>query len=297
MTRILVVDDSAVDRALAEGLLSREGLGDVVCCVDGASALQALQREAHDLVLTDLVMPGLDGLALTTAVRTRFPEVPVVLMTSQGSETLAAEALRAGAASYIPKDLLANTLGDVVRGALALRRRQRDEARLLGSLVRSESTFLLENDAAVLSVLVRRLQEEARVLVRLGEAALMQMGVALQEALVNAAHHGNLEMTSELRLKDLEAYRALLEERRRSSPYRERKVRVEARFTGSEARFLVQDEGPGFDWRTLPDCTDPENLARACGRGVTLMRSFMDEVRFNEAGNAVTMVKRAAAAA
>jgi len=297
MTRILVADDSAVDRALAEALLRRAGLGEVASCADGGAALEAIRRAPPDLVLADLVMPGLDGLELTTRARAEHPELPIVLMTSHGNEKIAVLALRAGASSYIPKDLLAQDLVEVVRGVLALGKRHRDEARLLAALVRHDSTYLLENDPALISMLVRQMQEEAKALSGFPETAAMQLGIALQEALVNAAQHGNLEVTSELRCVDTDAYRALLEERNRRLPYRERRVRVDARFAPGEARFVVQDEGPGFDWRTLPDPKDAQNLVKACGRGVLLMRSFMDEVRFNEAGNAVTMVKRSAAGA
>ena len=61
-----------------------------------------------------------------------------------------------------------------------------------------------------------------------------------------------------------------------------------SRATGT---FTVRDEGPGFDPSKLPDPTDPANLEKISGRGLLLMRTFMDEVRFNATGNEVTMVK------
>ena len=65
-----------------------------------------------------------------------------------------------------------------------------------------------------------------------------------------------------------------------------------AHFQEDEARFVIRDEGPGFDPRTLPDPTDPENLLKPSGRGVMLIRTFMDAVAFNETGNEITMIKR-----
>jgi len=55
---------------------------------------------------------------------------------------------------------------------------------------------------------------------------------------------------------------------------------------------VVRDEGSGFDPAALPDPTAPANLERVSGRGVLLLRTFMDEVIYNELGNAVTLVKR-----
>ena len=70
-----------------------------------------------------------------------------------------------------------------------------------------------------------------------------------------------------------------------------RRVYVEAHLSRTEARFIVRDEGSGFDPGTLPDPRDPENLLKVSGRGVLIMRTFMDEVRFNSNGNEVTLVK------
>ena len=63
------------------------------------------------------------------------------------------------------------------------------------------------------------------------------------------------------------------------------------KLTPELARFEIRDEGPGFDPASIPNPTDPEYLERPSGRGMLLMRSFMDELTYNEAGNHVTLVK------
>ncbi len=60
---------------------------------------------------------------------------------------------------------------------------------------------------------------------------------------------------------------------------------------------MIRDEGQGFDLASLPDPTLPQNLERRTGRGLFLIRTFMDEVRHNAVGNEITMVKRRDAAA
>ena len=121
--------------------------------------------------------------------------------------------------------------------------------------------------------------------------------MALEEALVNAAEHGNLELDSALRSSDRKAYVDLANQRRGAEPYRDRRVYVEAHLSRQEARFIVRDEGAGFDPGTLPDPRDPENLLKVSGRGVLIMRTFMDHVSFNPTGNEVTLVKLCAQAA
>ena len=67
---------------------------------------------------------------------------------------------------------------------------------------------------------------------------------------------------------------------------------MEARLTPRESVYVIRDEGPGFDPSEIPDATAPANLERPCGRGLLLMRTFMDTVDFNDRGNKVTLTKR-----
>jgi anti-sigma regulatory factor (Ser/Thr protein kinase) len=72
---------------------------------------------------------------------------------------------------------------------------------------------------------------------------------------------------------------------------RDRKVFVEVQIGQRDARFVVRDQGAGFTQATIPERHDPKTLERGQGRGLVLMRHFMDEVAFNEKGNEVTLVK------
>src|SRR4051812_30694973 len=111
---LLIVDDSAMDRLLTSSLVENLGGWNVLTANNGTEALAVLEREKPDLVLTDLLMPEMDGLELVQAVRTQHPLVPVILMTGHGSEDIAIKALRAGAASYVPKKSLARDLEDTL---------------------------------------------------------------------------------------------------------------------------------------------------------------------------------------
>ena len=273
--------------------LLQEGSGWCVqYAADGADAISTLERSPVDLVLTDLVMPNMDGFALVTAVRSRFPGVPVILMTSHGSEEIAVRALREGAASYVPKRLLAQRLRATVGQVLAASDRKRRHWRLVGCMTRHRCVFVLPNDPALLVPLVVYLQEIAAQIGVCAVADCTRIGVAIQEALVNALHHGNLEVNSDLRNGHDELYYDLIVRRCHEPPYANRRIFVEADLTRDCAVFVVRDEGAGFDRTSVPDPLDPAGLERASGRGLLLMRTFMDEVLFNDAGNAVTMTKR-----
>ena len=292
MTTVLVVDDAAVDRAFVGGVLAKDVQLKVHYAVDGADALSRLSEALPDIVISDLLMPQIDGLELVSAIRGRYPMVPVILMTSQGSEEIAVRALQRGAASYVPKRVLARDLLDTIAKVLLVSSQQRGQQRLMGCLTSSENTFQLGNDATLFGPLIAYLQESATQMGICTDADRTRLGVALEEALANALFHGNLEVGSELRETSVEAYYGLIENRRRQPPYRDRQITVQARLGRRTATFIVSDGGCGFDFSALPDPTDPANLERAGGRGILLMRTFMDDVIFNAAGNQVTLVKR-----
>jgi CheY-like chemotaxis protein len=288
---VLVVDDSAMDRRLAGTLLRRAGF-EPAYAENGKAALALMEQALPDLVVTDMQMPELDGLALVGAIRARFPNVPVILMTAHGSEELAVQALQAGAASYVPKRSLAHDLASTVGNVIELARARRASLRVYEALEQIESRFLVSNDISAIPVLIGHLESDLTRLHRCDETALIQVGVALREALVNAVYHGSLEVPSDLReLDGGKPYHDLAEQRRREPPYQARRVRLRALQTRTSVTYVIADEGPGFDPSQLPDPTDISQLERVSGRGLLLIRTFMDEVSHNVHGNEITMIK------
>jgi len=291
MTTILVVDDCLTDRRRAGGLLKRAEF-EVTYAANGREAIDRLTDLKPDAIVTDLQMPELDGLGLVTAVARDHPLVPVVVVTSQGSETVAVQALHAGAASYVPKRDLAAQLVETVRRICRAAGESRDSARLADRMVRQDVRYELDADLSLIPPAVRAARELVAGQRRLDEASLLRVAIALEEALLNAVYHGNLEVGSDLREEDPNAYYELAKRRCVEFPYRERKVTIDVSITPAEARFRIADGGPGFDPAALPDPTDPENIIRASGRGLLLIRTFMDEVAHGPRGNEITMVKR-----
>lgn len=289
MATILVVDDSAADRELARHLLERQSW-DVLLAEHGQAALDRMGAADVDLVLTDLVMPEMDGLAFVERAAADHPLVPVVLMTARGSEEIAVQALKAGASSYVPKKLIPRDLIDVVERILETSRERRSYKRLLGRL--RSASFVLENDLRLITSLVSYLTGILRDSGMFDETDCHRVSTGLDEALTNAYFHGNLEVSSEIREHDPRAYRVLAEERRRAAPYHDRRIAVRVTLSEDGVRFVIADEGRGFDVDAVPDPTLPENLVQASGRGIFLMRTFLDEVTYNNAGNEVTLLKR-----
>lgn len=290
---VLVVDDCAVDRLVVTRMIEKAGGWRVEQAEDGVAALEKIDRATPALVLTDLQMPRMNGLELVQKVRERSPRIPVVLITAHGSEEIAIAALRAGAASYVPKRNLTHDLLSTLEQVLVASRTDERRTRVLGSLKARVSRFVLDNDPALVSPLVELFREDMLAMGLCDPTGVTRAGIALEEALLNAIYHGNLGINSELKeIGDGSGFQKLAAQRRAQSPYSQRRVQVSARIAPDRATFVVTDEGPGFDVTKLPDPTNPENLLLPSGRGVLFMRTFMDEVRYNATGNRVTLVKR-----
>lgn len=291
---VLVVDDSAIDRRLASGLLEKEGVFQIVMAANGVDALQMLKQQPIDLVLTDLQMDEMDGLQLVEAVRADYPLTPVILMTALGSEEIAVTALEKGAASYVAKRRLQQDLLEIVQQVLDNSDENRLQSRLMHRLARNEFSFVLNNDLSLVHSLVKYLQHTLRCVRLVDEVDRLRVGIAVEEALLNALYHGNLEVSSDLKETDPNLFEETAKQRSLEEPYRNRRIFVDALVSRESARFTIRDEGPGFDPSKLPDPCDPDNLEKPSGRGILLMRSFMDEITFNEQGNQVTLVKHGA---
>ncbi|HEX2474968.1 MAG TPA: response regulator [Lacipirellulaceae bacterium] len=291
MTTILVVDDNALERQWIGKSVEAAGWS-FEFADNGREALEKLGQKTPDLVLTDLQMPEMDGLELVRQTKARFPATPVVLITAYGSEELAVAALQAGASSYVPKRNLHRDIKRTLEIVLDAANSQRERRNLFEFMTATESHFTLGYDKAGPRALVAYCQDGLRMMNLCDATKTRQVGTALNEALRNALDHGNLELDSSLREADDGSYERLREQRQHESPYRDRRVQVDTRFTRNDATYIIRDEGPGFDSSALPDPTDPENLLKPSGRGIMLMRTFMDDVRYNDRGNEVTLVKR-----
>ena len=287
MTTILVVDDSRVDQTLVEGILSNHHDLDLRFAGHGVEAMQSIQQQAPDLVVTDLMMPEMDGLQLVRRIRQDRPEIPVIVMTAMGSATNAVEALEVGAASFVPKLQLTERLSDTVRQVLMLKHAVHPYGGVVRCLSDAELTFHLRSDITLIPQFVDLVQRTTSGLAICDATEAIRISLALEEALLNALVHGNLELTAEVTSNGINPSSDVFCHRSNEPPYCDRTIRV----TGGAMTFVIRDEGPGFDVAELPDEHDLTPFEGGIGRGIRLMRSFMDKVTFNAKGNEVTLVR------
>ncbi len=127
--RILLADDEAILRDSLTSVLSDEGMA-VTAVANGSEALRLLNRRDYDLLISDVKMPGTDGIALLKAATSAHPNLAVILITAYATIESAVEAMKLGAADYVAKPLLFEDLMFKVHRLLELRDLRHENRRL-----------------------------------------------------------------------------------------------------------------------------------------------------------------------
>jgi DNA-binding NtrC family response regulator len=143
---ILLIDDEAIALTNLTHVLKREGY-EVTACKDGEAGLEALKRSDFDLVLTDLKMPGIDGMEVLRQVHATEADVPVIMITGHATLDSAVEAMKAGDHHYLAKPFRLAEAREVVRSALEMRRikRENQELRLRVEQLQNPHTLITQD--------------------------------------------------------------------------------------------------------------------------------------------------------
>jgi CheY-like chemotaxis protein/anti-sigma regulatory factor (Ser/Thr protein kinase) len=272
--RILIVDDDPDIHALLLSSLKETGYR-TVCVSNGQEALARLQSEHYDLVLSDVLMPGLDGLELLHYIQKQCPSTPVVVMTAQNTPENLIRSIRERAYAYFSKPFSPEAVVEMVNAALE---------RPLGS----DDIEVLSAKPSWIGLRIRCKMQNADRLVQffreirldLSPQEQNDIAFAFRELLINAIEHGG----------------KLDPEKRVEVAY----IRLRGAIV-----YYVRDPGEGFSFDKLSHAAvgsplgDPVSHVavrqaaglRPGGFGILLMRNIADEVMYNERGNEVLLVK------
>jgi sigma-B regulation protein RsbU (phosphoserine phosphatase) len=280
--RVLVVDDDAALRSLLRLALERGGF-EVAEAADAGEAVVRFRAFGPSVSVLDLGLPDRDGISLIAELRELEPAAAIIVVTGRGDEE---SALRAGAASFLHKPFLLPDLVQEVRQLAAWRSPAAGAAAPAAGA--SQRFSLGSREARELSV-IGALTLPLRTL--LDDAGLLGVRIGLGEMILNAVEHGNLGISTTEKEEALVdgRFAGLVASRLAVPENAAKRVWIESHLADGEFRVTVRDEGAGFDWRALAAVEPGATLA---GRGVLLARFHFDEVRWNERGTEVTLVKR-----
>jgi serine/threonine-protein kinase RsbW len=253
---ILIIDDHDDLASLLTQEFTKHG-HTVKILENRGAAVELLERKDFDLVITDL-----DGEQLASptngADATCLPRAPEDARSS-------IKAFKICISNYNKKDFSEEELKFFVTTILDNKAKCVDKKELIQDLhekIEFEVPSVISLMHSILDYLMKRVEKVGVV-----NPETSNLFVALDEAFVNAVKHGNKFDADKL-------------------------VRISADISPEEARFTIEDQGDGFNVAEIPDPLDPQNLFKTSGRGVLFIYNIMDEVRYNERGNRLTMVKR-----
>jgi DNA-binding response OmpR family regulator len=289
-TRVLIVDDQEVLRTLLSRYMTREGF-EPVEAEDGKAAIDLYRSVNPTVVLSDIVMPGIDGLGVLREIRAMDPAAAVILMTGYGNEEILLEALRGGAVNFFKKPFdfheVLSVVGSVARQRLAPDPTPFHSAHLVEETKRFEFTAADTQIQPMINQIALHLGAVAET------SDIIHLKIGIEEMIRNAVEHGHLGITGEEKHRALEdgVFGELVRRRLQSGDNAARKIALSSRLSADELVVTIADQGEGFDWRSLP-AVSAESFSRYNGRGILLTRIYFDEVRYNDRGNEVTLRKR-----
>ena len=218
--------------------------------------VDALVVALHEKETPEAVIAGLRG---------RFPLLPILAVADGVESQRIKAAIRSGANHFVHDIRDESTLKETIGRLLQFRMDQLRYTQVV-PYMRTRLESELPSELHLLGGMVFYLTEE---MFKHGIISLNEINakIALVEALTNAMEHGN-----------------------KLDP--KKKVRIVAEFDQEQAVFTIEDEGEGFNYEEVKDPTDKENLFRPRGRGIFMMRQFMDEVKYFPPGNKVVLVKK-----
>lgn len=175
------------------------------------------------------------------------------------------KAFKISAVNFRRHEFNEDELKELVAVALDYKTRFVDREEVVQNL-RENIEFELPSSIGLMHIILEYLMMRVEK-VGVVNSATSNLFIALDEAFVNAVKHGNKFDAA-------------------------KNVRISTEVSVKEARFTIEDEGEGFDVSAIPNPCDPENLFKTSGRGVLFIYNIMDEVKYNERGNRLTMTKK-----
>jgi len=283
------VDDQEALRTLLARLLEREGF-DPLQAEDGTKAVELYKTESPLVVVSDIMMPKMDGLTLLTEIRRIDRNATVILMTGQGNEDVLLKALRGGATNFFKKPFAVRELIEEIRKVVEFRLEAARSSLFSPLLVEETKTFVMPRADSPFFPIINQITLQLPCI--LPTEDILNLKIGIEEVITNAIEHGNLGISFEEKSKAIQEGRLadLIAQKGRESDAAGRSVRISSRLSPERFELSVRDDGGGFDWRNLP-AVEPENLLAFNGRGLFLTKIYFDGVAFNDAGNEVTLTK------
>ena len=259
--KLLIVDDEDMIREVLNITLTGNGYK-VDEAVNGKSALKLMEKNKYDMVLTDIVMPGMNGLELTQKVVEKYA-IPVIILTAYGTFDYAVEAINCGAFNFVSKPFDNDQLLKIVKKGLKLPSLKAGQ-KLIIPYQKHEIEFSIPGDLELIDGITYQIVRTAEASGFSPKESSLSILLTVDELLQNAIEHGNKND-------------------------RDKKIYISTLFDSEKFEMTIRDEGEGFNTNLIKDKFDPDGMEQHRVRGILLVKHYMSNVEYAAKGNEVTV--------
>jgi DNA-binding response OmpR family regulator len=293
---ILLADGNEQSRQMFGSFFAGRGWSyDVV--PDSSSMVGALEKGTYDIIIADVALSGPDSAKVLREILEKHPSQAIIAVSPNATYEDALTMFRSGATDLLARPIDFSWLERVVQ-QIVFSRRNDERERATYRFVTSERTEMRFSCADVAQVstislpVVGRLAQSGM----LSHTEALKIRLAVQEAVLNGLEHGNLELDSqwkeEIGQDGSDKFSSVRKDRLADPSYADRYVYVTLQFSDGSLEITVRDEGKGFLNSKVVQANGKVDSLACSGRGLALMSSAVDEVRFGKNGSVVTMIKR-----
>lgn len=263
ITVLIVDDDNEVLTVLSE--IIHELKFKSVSATNGVEAMQLIKTQQIDLIITDLIMPKMDGLTLIQQSRSLNPRIPIAVISGHGEARNVTVALNRGAYNFITKPFAIRELEAIVKKGLRLREVSLGTLKLLEG-VRNYTEMTIPSNPHLLPSATLYIERECQWRGIEDGDLLSNISICVDELLSNALIHGNkMDET--------------------------KKIVIKLTFDQKKLMVSIEDEGGGFNhYKELLELKEDSHTLPT-KRGLFITNYLMDELSFNKEGNLVTVIK------
>lgn len=255
---VLLVDDEPYVTEILGRILTQAKIN-TLSASSGDEALRLLRDHQVDLVITDVLMPGMNGLELLDSIKSKFPSLPVVVLTAHGDFYVAMEALNRGAFYFLTKPFNKETIIKVTEKALRLPR-MTSEKKCVLPYASLSLHYRIPSELRMVPAISYQIMRACEDMEYPPPKVNFAIPLAVDELVVNAMKHGNLFEASKI-------------------------VEVNADINHREMKLTVEDEGQGFNAENIPAEFSEERLLDENGRGIMMIRYYANELKYEKNGS------------
>jgi DNA-binding response OmpR family regulator len=261
---ILIVDDDKEVLSTLEEIVTELQLHPLTA-TNGKEALEKIKTHKVDLIITDLMMPVMDGIELIKQSRILNSKIPIAVISGYGDVKNVIGALTHGAYNFVSKPFTINEIETIIKKGLRLREFSLGTHKILDG-IRNYTEMIIPSYPHLLPAITLYIARECQWRGLEDEDMLTNISISIDEILNNALVHGNeLDETKKLTIK--------------------------LTFDTEKFHVSIADEGNGFDHQKVMEEISEESYNMPSKRGLFITKYLMDEMLFNEKGNEITLVK------